>query len=501
MNQKKINQITFLSFLCAFLFITSCKTQNRKTPNSSLGYKSQLEAIRDSIKSLVDNNSVPSLSIGVLKDGEIIWEESFGWADKEQGIKATPETIYSLGSMSKSICATGVMTLVENNIIGLEDKVNTIIAPLKLKGLAANSDEVKIWHILNMSAGIPHGWTSLSDGLLPEKRIGTEELINRFGLVTFPPGKVYHYSNYSMGLGDIIMEKASKQTLEQYIKKSLFEPLGMNNSLTTFKEAKEGQQLASPYSSRLRKLNHYQFYPKGGGGYWSSIRDLLQYAKLHLKEQEQKVLSDSNIDLMHKFDKSTRPMFGLGWFSTDGKLISNGSISGFNSNITLVPEENLAVVVLTNMTSNNAISDQLAFQIVDILAPNLPNTMNREKYAELYETPYKPDPNLTGEWQGNIKLNQNSIPISIIAGENVRIKIGQEPEVILQYPTFTAGNFLHGTLNSKIPVPEFNGSEAVPTWLNLYLENDKMVGHAAPMFSNDKGSFCYGAYIELERNQ
>ena len=493
--------IIFSPLLWSLLLFLALKPYTGKTQILSKGYTAQLEAVRDTINSLLKKEKIPSMVIAVTKDGKIIWEEAFGWADKEQQIKATPETIYCLGSMSKSICATGVMTLVENGTVSLEDKVNSLLAPLQLKGYAADADEVKVWHILNMSAGIPHGWTSLSDGQLPEKAVGQKELFERFALVTLPPGKVFHYANYSMGVADVIMEKASGLTVEAYMKKGLFDPLGMKNSLVTYFEANENHQLATPYSSRLNRLDQYQFFPYGGGGYWSSVHDLILYAQFHLKNNKQSILSEANLDLMHHFEQSPGDLFGLGWFNDGVKLISNGSITGFNSCMVLVPSENLGVVVLTNMSSNNAITDQVAFSVVDQLAPELPEGITREKYAELYETPYVRQPELLGLWEGTLRTGDHALPVSFNFGENILIRVADQEEQQLQNPVFTPSKKLEGAFRARLPVPEFNGVDLVETWLHVFVAGNRLVGNTTPMFSNERGSFCYGVYLELRKKQ
>lgn len=502
MRLKRNHPKKALQKLSSILFLLLIMLPKGKTQTFSKSYQTQLEGQRDSIKALIARNEIPSMAIAVVKDGKVVWEEAFGWADKEKEIKATPETIYCLGSMSKSICATGVMTLVENEKINLEDPVNKLITPYTLRSYTNEANKIKVWHILNMSAGIPHGWTSLSNGGLADNDIGKAKLFERYGISTLPPGKVFHYANYSMGVGDIIMEQASGLPLEQYMKQTLFEPLGMDNSLVTFKEATPNHQLAKPYSSNLNPRNQYQFFPYGGGGYWSSVRDLVKYAQLHLKQSAKggkAVLSNANIDLMHKFEKGPDAFFGLGWFNDGVKLISNGNISGFNSCLILIPAENLGVIVLTNMTSYNSIADQIAFSTVAKMATNLPEGMNREKYAAKYETPYQQNPKLEGIWEGQIKTGNHSVLVRLTCDSEVKIKIGEEPEQTLGNPVFNQLNLLEGTLRTKIPIPEFDREEAVETWLHLYLENNKLVGNATPMFSNDRGSFCYGSYWELKK--
>jgi CubicO group peptidase (beta-lactamase class C family) len=497
---------TIISLMVLGLIFLNFKASNRKTSIDKQSYTGQLEPVRDTVQTLLDRGEIPSMAIGVIKDGALLWREAFGWADIEAEIEATPATIYGLGSMSKSICATGVMTLVEKGSLKLDDFVNELIAPARLKGYAGNADSVKVWQILNMSAGIPHGWTTYEEtALVPENDREKDALLDRFGLVTFPPGKVSHYANYSMGIADRIMERVSGIPLHAYMKEAVFQPLGMKNALVRYDEAGPGQQLAMPHNSRLEKGTLYHFLPYGGGGYWASVDDLLQYALFHLKESpagQKAILSTENIDRMHRFDQGPSNLFHLGWFNDGVKLISNGNITGYNSCLILVPSERLAVVVLTNVTSRNSIADQIAFRIVDILAPDLTGGMTREKYMQLYEPPYKPTDALKGSWQGQVHVGgkQLSITMQFDTTDTIRVRMGKEPEQVLRDATYSSHfGVLMGNMDSKIPVPEYDGEEAVPTPLTLYLDGDRLVGNATPRFSTPKGNFSYGAYVELRK--
>ena len=71
----------------------------------------EFDDVRAQIKTILLEENVPSLAVAVAKDGKVIWEEGFGWADREKQVKATPHTMYSLASISKPITATGLMIL------------------------------------------------------------------------------------------------------------------------------------------------------------------------------------------------------------------------------------------------------------------------------------------------------------------------------------------------------------------------------------------------------
>ena len=89
------------------------------------------------------------------EDGKIIWEEGFGWADREKRIPATEHTMYSLASISKPITATGLMVLVERGLVDLDDPIDDYLGDAKLNGRAFDASEATVRRVANHTAGLP----------------------------------------------------------------------------------------------------------------------------------------------------------------------------------------------------------------------------------------------------------------------------------------------------------------------------------------------------------
>ena len=463
-----------------------------------------LAPIEKKIDSLIEHKNIPSASIAVAKDGEIVWQKSFGWANKEEKVKATPQTIYALGSLSKSISATGLMTMVENNQLSLESSVNKNLGTAQLVSFVGDPDEVKVWHLLNMSAGIPHGWATYNQRKdTPHNQQEKDQFLQKIGIITFPPGKVFQYSNYSLGVVDLLIERKSGKPLERFMQEAVFGPLQMNHSFTQYHPEKK-QDFASLYNSELALIDHYDFLPYGGGGFFSSAADLIQYGMFHLKNKlanQKQILSPATLDLMHYFDRGPIHLMGLGWFNTGHSLVSNGRISGAQSNLTLVPSENLAVVCLINASTSTYYADQTVDQIIDLIAPDLEKKMDAEKYAALFETPYESDEALLGNWKGQITTQEQviNLKMTFMPKGKVRIQVGDEAEKELERVIFSPSGKISTSVRSQIPVSGFKGDRDVFTLIELQLDQGKLIGHFAPMFSNDQGSFCFGAFAQLEK--
>src|SRR5690348_8075895 len=98
---------------------------------------------------------IPSLVVAVAKGNTVLWEEGFGWADRERRIAATPHTLYSLASISKPITATALMILKERGVLNLEHPINHYLGERKLHARVGNIDEATVRRVANHTSGLP----------------------------------------------------------------------------------------------------------------------------------------------------------------------------------------------------------------------------------------------------------------------------------------------------------------------------------------------------------
>lgn len=491
-----IKTLASLMLLCLNLTLAGCQA---KAPDP-------LQPIIEGIQQKIKEGEAASISIGVARAGKPFFVASFGWADKEQQKKATSTTIYPLGSLSKSITATGLMHLVQEGKIGLEDEVNAYLPKPGLRSFVGDPAEVKVWHILNMAAGIPHGWVTQEIALgYPKTRDEKKAFLEKIGLVTLPPGKVSHYSNYSYGVAEMLIEEASGQAIDEFMSESLFAPLGMEQSMARY-DAKRVTEMASLYDGNGEEIAPYHFIPFGGAGYYGSVEDLLKYGNFHLQLATStfpKVLDGEYLDLMHNFNEGPMPFFGFGWLNTGHSLISNGNINGANSNITLIPSEDMVIVCLINSSSYSSLADQLSDQIMNALLPDLEKKMDMAYFMEHFQTPYQPKEGLIGEWEGEVALGTDSTPVymNFKANGEIDFRVAQQEVVSLSNVTLLPSGKFEAMGRGMIDVPEFSMESSVPIAIALQWEGDQLYGHLAPRFSTAEGGRCYGAFVSFSKKK
>ena len=132
------------AFLTLVLFTTSYpQALHKATHELNTGNaQSRFAGARAVIEKMLREKQLPSVAVAVVKDGKIIWEKGFGWADVEGRIAATADTPYSLASATKPITATAVMTLNQAGKLNLDAPIEQYLGNLKLKGYAAPTDGV-----------------------------------------------------------------------------------------------------------------------------------------------------------------------------------------------------------------------------------------------------------------------------------------------------------------------------------------------------------------------
>ena len=244
-------------------------------------------------------DAVPSLAVAVSVRGRLLWEEAFGWA--ELGVRrATPDTLYSLASISKPITATALMVLVDRGLVDLDAPINRYLRPsAPVIGRAGSADGVTVRRVANHSSGLPLHFNmfyqqELDEGLRPP----IDKTIRQYAQTVSRPGEGWQYSNLGYALlQHVVSRTASKAanahtTFEDFLEREVLRPLGMAH--TTFGNVKAVQakdpalarQMAARYpeqsvSGGLAPLEDYDSDHPGAAAVWSSVRDVLRFGEFH----------------------------------------------------------------------------------------------------------------------------------------------------------------------------------------------------------------------------
>ncbi|HEX7778169.1 MAG TPA: serine hydrolase domain-containing protein [Vicinamibacterales bacterium] len=463
------------------------------------------DSIRAQIRQTMAGANLPSISVAVAHGGKIIWEESFGWADRDKKIAATPQTMYSLASISKPITATGLMALVERGAIDLDKPANDYLGTGKLTGLAGDATGATVRRVLSHTAGLPlhyQFYYSTND----YRPTSNDETIARYGILVNPPGDVYEYSNLGFGILDHLTARVSGMDYADYLRTQVFIPLGMTRTSVGIAPGLE-PYAAQRYDSRQQPIPFYDFDHRGGSAVYSSARDLVRFGMFHLKDHlsdQGAILTDETIDLMHQ-PVAPAP-YGLGWGVTaddNGYLrySHTGGMPGVATVLNLYPAEHLAVVVLTNASGGNI--GRIANEIAATVLPKYAET-RQQRTSQPASPPgpvaaFKPTAELVGEWSGTIRTWEGEVPLTLTVPPdgNVHVQMGAEHRTQLNQVSWR-GNNLRGRFSGTMPTSDAR------RWphsvlLNLRLRAGTLSGMATAQTTAEPIFFALTSFASLKK--
>jgi CubicO group peptidase (beta-lactamase class C family) len=311
------------------------------------------EAQKEFEKFLVEQmamDKVPGLSVGFLK-GEAVWTKAFGFSDLENKVPAKPESSYRLASITKTITAIAVLQLVEKGKIDLDAEVQTYVPYFPKKKWP-----VTVRLVLGHMGGISHYKNYAVEGRIKVHKNTKEALaiFQDFDLVA-EPGTKYNYSSYGFNLLGAVIEAASGESYGGYIKKHIFEPLGMTNSCMD-NPVEIIPNRVRGYRLRGGEIKNSEYVDVSsrfaGGGTRSTVVDLLKYANgiidgALLKNETWKRMFTSMATREGLYTE-----YGMGWRVSPWRghfMVSHGgSQPETRTHVLIFPAEDFAVAIASN---------------------------------------------------------------------------------------------------------------------------------------------------------
>lgn len=417
--------------------------------------------IRELIKVKLVEKTVPSITVAVAKDGVTVWEEGFGWADKENRVPADEHTLYSLASITKPITATGLMILKEQGKLDLDKPVNNYLGDTKIKAWVGDQKDATVRRVANHSSGLPlHCQFFYEDE--PYSPPAFEETLRRYGNIVAVPGERYRYCNLGYGVLDYIISRISGKSYPDFIRENVFLPLGMTGAYVNTGEEHGGQH-AVRYGIDGHPIPFYDFDHRGASAVYSSAHELLRFGMFHLKNhlQDQKtILTDENIDEMQRLTMKIKDNagYGIGWEVSKQSgftvVSHDGAMGGVASQLVLVPLESLAVVVLCN-SRQYALTSLIVKEILSVMLPSYKTRAKEENNQD--PTEFKPSLELIGKWSGLVHTYKEDISLSLSIEDSgdIYVKLGDQLTTPLDNTRFQDG-YIKGSFSSDIGTEDSN---------------------------------------------
>lgn len=349
-------------------------------PNRMNVIESTFPAIEKIYREYAEKYHFPGLVYGLVVDGKLVLSGNVGYTDVARKTPATPQSVFRIASMTKSITAMAILRLRDEGKLRLDDPVATYIPEVaKLTYLTADAPPLTVRNLLTHSGGFPED-NPWGDRQLADTDADLLTLIK--GGLSFAnvPGTTYEYSNLGFAMLGRIITNVSGQPYQQYITKNILLPLGMTHTEWEYSQVPasqlalgyrwlDGQWVAEP-------LLHDGSYG-AMGGLMTSIDDFSKYVAFHLaawpprNTAESPVLKRSSVREMQlprtfsgfnpnfKFPggRSTATVshyaYGLGWTRDgDGReyVAHSGGLPGFGSQWRMMSDYGIGVMVFGNLT-------------------------------------------------------------------------------------------------------------------------------------------------------
>lgn len=483
------------------------------------GRGDKFDAIREDIRKAIGKGSPASIAVAVSRNGKVIWEEAFGWADRERRVPSTKATRYAIASASKPFTATAVMVLAERGSIGLDEPISRFLGDVRLTAYAGDASAVTIRHLIQHTSGLPRHWRNFySDE--NETPPALQETLQRYGILASVPGKRYNYSNLGYALLAQIIEQVSRLPFAEFMRREVFIPLGLRD--TTIENAPRlSRPAASFYNADGKALSYYTVDEPGSQRVFSTAYDLIRFGNFHLKKGfrgRKQIISDAAIDQMAresdvKLGDGSDLYCGLGWVGrkkNDSGYYTvghSGDAPGVTAQLTILPDEGIAVATLANTRFADLIYT-VEDGVLDALLPD--NKKMRERASTMRqpkEAAALPIDRLVGKWTGEIKTYSGKIPavMTFQPDGNVLFKLQGQLETLMSKPRIGEGSILaecQGTITTADAMRR-------PHHLRFRLqqENDLLSGTVHAQSSANavakglpwRDHFALASWIELRR--
>ena len=378
-------------------------------------------------------------SVMIKQGDKILFQKGYGYADIANKVKNDEKTIFNLASVSKTVTAVAIMKLHDKGKLNIYDRADKYIPSF----ISDSTDKITIINLLNHTSGMSANIGRVDEegkGLVipTNEPISMENLVDKFrsSKLKDKPGQKFEYNNYGYTLLAYIVEKVSGMDFPTYQQKEIFGKIGMPNSCYKLNLKDKSAIGYSGIGSQNFVEAKNEFHPSwiiGAAYNYSNTVDLTKYiddvfsGKL-FSEKTLKLMLDTCVSI----GRSKR-FWTLGW---EKKTISgltfythSGGDFGFATRIGYLPEKNISIVVLSNLTKEIKFDDIFSanFAFVDEITEKIIKILNGEQVTYLPIPNGQPNASIAGKYKfddshsASIQIIGNSLLLSTELKDNFTI--------------------------------------------------------------------------------
>lgn len=353
---------------CTVLIVLLIGTATAQMP---LRIEDRIPQIEEKIQDLIKTNSIPGVGIAIAKDGTIVYARGFGFADLENRVTFTSQTVSRIGSVSKTFTAVAVMQLAEQGRLDIGAEIQTYLPDFPKK-----SSPITTRHLLAHLSGIRHYRGDEFQSARHYDDVESALAIFKDDPLLFEPGEKYSYTTYGYNLLSRIVEKVSGEKFGDYLRNHIFKPAGLEDTWLDENSRLIPLRARNYTLSKEKQLINATFVDQsnkwGGGGLLSNVEDMIKYATAVSSGRLVRPETLKQMFTSQTTRKGEPVNYGLGWrvYTENGerRIEHSGGSMGATSMLTMFPDRGLTVAVLVNCDHFTA--PRVGNEVVGILLPN-----------------------------------------------------------------------------------------------------------------------------------
>jgi len=331
----------------------------------------RLKGLDSELEKVLKKLEEPGFAIAIVENDQILYSKGFGYRDYENKIKVDSNTLFAIGSATKSFTSSLLGVLREDEKLNFEDSPIDHINELRFYNSQMN-DVISIRDMMSHRTGLPRH--DLSWYFFPT--FSKDSLVSRvkhhkpFTSVR----NQWWYNNFMFMLQGVIAERITNKTWSENIKEMIFDPLGMTRSNTSIAELENSENAAFGYSQDFKKMDYYKIAGMGpAGSINSSVNEMSKWLITWINKGEYKgkkilppnyteeAISSQSVVVANLPDEDNPGLhltnYGYGWFLSSYKghyrVEHGGNIDGFSTSAAFYPSDKVGIIVLSNQNASN----------------------------------------------------------------------------------------------------------------------------------------------------
>jgi len=331
----------------------------------------RLKGLDSELEKVLKKLEEPGFAIAIVENDQILYSKGFGYRDYENKIKVDSNTLFAIGSATKSFTSSLLGVLREDEKLDFEDSPIDHINELRFYNSQMN-DVISIRDMMSHRTGLPRhdaSWyffpTFSKDSLVSRVKHHKPFTSVR---------NQWWYNNFMFMLQGVIAERITNKTWSENIKEMIFDPLGMTRSNTSIAELENSENAAFGYSQDFKKMDYYKIAGMGpAGSINSSVNEMSKWLITWINKGEYKgkkilppnyteeAISSQSVVVANLPDEDNPGLhltnYGYGWFLSSYKghyrVEHGGNIDGFSTSAAFYPSDKVGIIVLSNQNASN----------------------------------------------------------------------------------------------------------------------------------------------------